>query len=165
MTDTKEAAAMTSDVADLTCSELQDQLNDLGRELEHRNNKKQKYKQCYLDEKEKNAFLQRHYFDELKVKDDELAKLKEQIQDTSEDYSLRVAKLQVQINSIKCLPYISMRIFLTIPVAKLQVQINSIKCLLYISMRIFLTTPVMLWLRYEYNYIFHINMLLCVCRA
>lgn len=88
------AGTMTSDVADLTCSELQDQLNDLGRELEHRIVKKQKYKHLLQEEKDKNAFLQRHYFDEVKQKDEIITKQKDQLQDYTDETSMRVAKLQ-----------------------------------------------------------------------
>ena len=49
-------------VADLTTMELQTQLAELGQELTMRRNKQHKYKQLYLEEKEKTNYLQKHYF-------------------------------------------------------------------------------------------------------
>lgn len=50
---------LPEDIDDLTNTELQAQLDDLGRELENRSSKKQRYKVKYQEEREKNAFLQR----------------------------------------------------------------------------------------------------------
>lgn len=103
-----EAETSTSmppeDIADLTNSELQAQLDDLGRELESRSCKKQRYKIKYQEEREKNAFLQRYYFDELKKKDaelqhkeEEVQRLKRQMQDLQDDLISKLNRKETTI--------------------------------------------------------------------
>ncbi|XP_013396953.1 tax1-binding protein 1 homolog [Lingula anatina] len=52
----------------LSIEELQAQFDDLGQELEKRTMKKKMYKQKFLDEREKNDFLRKHYEEELQKK-------------------------------------------------------------------------------------------------
>ena len=58
------------DVPDLTSSELTAQLAELATELEQRTARKLRYKARYQQEREKNALLQRHYFEELAKRDE-----------------------------------------------------------------------------------------------
>ena len=58
-------------MADLSSPELQEQLAELGRELDARNEKKNRYKNLFYEERKKNALLQQHYFDQLQKKDEE----------------------------------------------------------------------------------------------
>jgi hypothetical protein len=94
-----------STVADLTSGELQAQLEELGRELSSRRAKKQRYKALYVEEREKKAFLQRHYHEELghrdeqiKQHEEEIAKLKTQLADCQEDSSQKIKQLQITID-------------------------------------------------------------------
>jgi hypothetical protein len=67
----------TGDLADLTNCEIQSQLDDLGKELEKRKLQKNKYKALLSEEKEKNSLLQKHYFEQLKEKDEEIQHIKQ----------------------------------------------------------------------------------------
>ena len=87
---------VTSELSsELSAAEVQAQLSELARELEQRGNKKHKYKQLYLDEKEKCSFLQRHYFDEVKKYQEELEKLKHSMEYVKTEEACRVKGLQV----------------------------------------------------------------------
>ncbi len=62
-------------LANLTNTELQDQLRDLGEELDRRHAKKQKYKHQLQEEKAKRAVLERHYREKLNEKDEKIKTL------------------------------------------------------------------------------------------
>eukprot|EP00918_Siedleckia_nematoides_P084047 GHVU01184295.1.p1 GENE.GHVU01184295.1~~GHVU01184295.1.p1 ORF type:complete len:903 (+),score=196.98 GHVU01184295.1:43-2751(+) len=90
-----QSVQMEASVADLSNSELQAQLGDLARELETRHTKKELYKQKFTDEREKNNFLQKHYHEELKKKDEIIEKKDEIIDGLKRELS-ELRKLQSQ---------------------------------------------------------------------
>lgn len=66
-------------MADLTSPEIQAQLDELGHELDIRNEKKNRYKNLFYEERDKNDLLQRHYFEQLQKQDVEANRMIEEV--------------------------------------------------------------------------------------
>ena len=85
----------TEELADLTSTELQAQLDALGKELEQRHAKKQRYKQLLIEEKEKCAIVKAHYQEELVLKQKELDRAVQSHRDHQEEHRMIVKSLRV----------------------------------------------------------------------
>ena len=87
-------------MADLSSPEIQAQLDELGRELDLRNEKKNRYKSLFYEEREKNALLQRHYFEQLQKRDEEVNRMIEeeklQAQSDRSDFNEAICMLKVR---------------------------------------------------------------------
>ncbi|KAI0227011.1 hypothetical protein LSAT2_022521 [Lamellibrachia satsuma] len=87
-------------MADLSSPEIQAQLDELGRELDLRNEKKNRYKSLFYEEREKNALLQRHYFEQLQKRDEEVNRMieEEKLQAQSDRSNLNEAICMLKLN-------------------------------------------------------------------
>lgn len=77
--------------SDLTPEELQKMTEQLGKELEERTAKKEKYKQKYLDEKQRAATMRDYYTGELErySRDLELARCQLEVSEARRDWTCR----------------------------------------------------------------------------
>ncbi|XP_022338134.2 uncharacterized protein LOC111133771 isoform X2 [Crassostrea virginica] len=75
-------------------SKLQSDLDDVSAELEKRNEKKDKYKKMYKEEKERMEVLRRHFHDELRKKDEEIDRLRKILQAMSMESDIKVRSLE-----------------------------------------------------------------------
>uniref|UniRef100_K1PEY6 Tax1-binding protein 1-like protein B n=1 Tax=Magallana gigas TaxID=29159 RepID=K1PEY6_MAGGI len=75
-------------------SKLQTELDDVSTELQKRNEKKDKYKKMYKEEKERMEVLRRHFHDELRKKDEEIDRLRKRVQEVSMETDIKVRSLE-----------------------------------------------------------------------
>ncbi|ELU03518.1 hypothetical protein CAPTEDRAFT_201007 [Capitella teleta] len=94
-TDVRPKQTTTPTEADTTEIELKQQVDKLESELQHRMTKKQKYKTLWQEEKGKNNFLKKHYYDELRKKEDEIRALIAQLDATEVASQQRIEKLEM----------------------------------------------------------------------
>ncbi|XP_055995413.1 tax1-binding protein 1 homolog isoform X2 [Ostrea edulis] len=83
---------LQSDVDDV--SKLQSDLDDVSAELQKRNEKKNKYKKMYSEEKERMEVLRRHFHDELRKKDEEIERLRKRMQEVTSETDIKVWSLE-----------------------------------------------------------------------
>eukprot|EP00914_Ancora_sagittata_P018246 GHVO01036068.1.p1 GENE.GHVO01036068.1~~GHVO01036068.1.p1 ORF type:complete len:850 (+),score=186.68 GHVO01036068.1:74-2623(+) len=95
-TDVRPKKSVATD-ADSTSAEMKEQVDKLESDLKHRNASKSKYKTLWQEEKGKNEFLKKHYYEQLKKKDDEIRDLINQLDATEEASKLRIVRLEKQL--------------------------------------------------------------------
>ncbi|CAH1775777.1 unnamed protein product [Owenia fusiformis] len=101
--DSKESSTQSdndSAALQLSSTELQSQLEDLGHELEERNQKKHKYKKLYQEEHEKREFMQNHYYEELKKLRDECERKDSEVDELKLECDQKVESQQRVIDQL-----------------------------------------------------------------
>ena len=83
--------------------ELERQVDDIQRELETRQEKKNKYKAMYMKEKEKLEGLVQQHGAEMKQKDEMIETLKKRIDEQPNTWDMKVRALEVRTHIIRTL--------------------------------------------------------------
>ena len=83
--------------------ELERQVDDIQRELETRQEKKNKYKALYMKEKEKMENLVEQHGAEMKQKDEMIETLKKRIDELPNTWDMKVRALEVRTHIIRTL--------------------------------------------------------------
>lgn len=83
-----------TEIREDSVSKLQTELDDVSAELQKRNEKKDKYKKMYTEEKERMEVLRRHFHDELRKKDEEIDRLRKRLQEVSMETDMKVRSLE-----------------------------------------------------------------------